>query len=122
MNTEEILSHGFSAGNYANAYTSEDLDDAWAEEEREDDEKAMDGVEETKLYRAGFIIGFFASHTSMEVPDDHLEELLAAHQKYGKQMLDAGIAVGERDGEGIVCECHELFECPSEDDSKDGGP
>lgn len=80
-------SRSWDAGNYANAYVSTDLETAWeiAEGEEEEDrpEDAPPG-----LSRKGFVLGFFSSYEDHEIPEEHLDEALAARggpNAYGEE-------------------------------------
>lgn len=95
--TTDSLSRGFSAGNYASAYTSADLDTAW--EVMEDGDRLPHNDVTARVFRAAFMIGFFSSYEDDEVPGDHLDELLAAHKTLGPMMRELGIAVDAREGE-----------------------
>ena len=55
LDEKAAMSHGFSAGNYANAYKSTDL-------ERFD----LDSV--TEHYRVAFVLGFYSSYELDEIP------------------------------------------------------
>jgi hypothetical protein len=97
------LSSGFSAGNYANAYTSTDLDTAWerfelseeakAEEDNEDYPEAIDPLTKAS-FRAAFVIGFFGSYEPDEIQDsEQKDEYDAAMVAWGERMKHLGIAV-----------------------------
>lgn len=95
MSAHDALSRGFDAGNYAHAYVSEELEEAW-EDESNDDEETNDLADE---FRAAFVIGFFSSLELDEIlDDDHREELETALNTYGETMKKIGIAV---DREGV---------------------
>lgn len=76
------LSSGFDAGNYANAYESEDLFRAMAK-----DSKRF----ENKAYTAAFILGFFSSYESAEIPMDvQAEHASALASDQGQAVIAAG--------------------------------
>lgn len=88
MDDDTLLSHGFDAGNYANAYTSEDLDEAW-----EIEEDGRPGNAESEHFRAAFVIGFFSSYEEHEIPEDHQDEHAAAMAERGPRLRAIGVAV-----------------------------
>ena len=57
-------SHGWHAGNYANAYTSETLDPA-----------SWEG--RSSAYRAAYLLGFYASYEAHEIPPEWRDEVEA---------------------------------------------
>jgi len=76
------LSQGFSAGNYCNAYETEDLGQAF-------EQRDLEGSGED--YRTAFIMGFYASYELREIPglyrcffDD------AYHSELGQRVLELG--------------------------------
>lgn len=74
------LSHGFSAGNYANAYQTEDLGEV---------SEVLDANEEP--YRHAFILGFFSSYELHEIPGDARERFDEAyHSDNGQRVLALG--------------------------------
>jgi len=93
----ESLSRGFNAGNYANAYTTTDLEGSW--EVAEDGGRIPTDEVAACAFRAAFVIGFFSSYEEDEVPGEHLDELLVAHMTFGSMMRELGIAVDARAGE-----------------------
>lgn len=90
----EALSNAFSAGNYANAYVSEDLDAAW---EHEGESEPDDIIANPDGYRAAFVIGFFSSYEADEIPEEHRDEWIDAYTKFGPTMKTIGIAVERED-------------------------
>lgn len=83
--TEEAdldLSHGFDAGNYANAYETENL------------EVAMQGrrvFEKSEAYRTAFILGFYSGYELHEIPGSRREEFDEAyHSDTGRRVLELG--------------------------------
>jgi hypothetical protein len=58
------IDEGFCAGNYCNGYETEDYDET---------EKQRDG--QNGFYRIGFLLGFFSSYESHEIPPEHREEV-----------------------------------------------
>lgn len=89
---DDLLSRGFDAGNYANAYTSENLSKAW---------RFHNALTKDPAYRAAFVIGFFSSYETHEVPGVHRDELIEAERTYGQRMRDLGIAVDPRNPEDV---------------------
>jgi hypothetical protein len=82
------VSRGYDAGNYANAYVSEDLEAALAQEV---EEKAEEREELSEEFRHAFILGFFASYMLEEIPLSNREEYdLAYFSAAGKQALACG--------------------------------
>lgn len=79
LETATELSQGFDAGNFANAYETEDYD------------QALDALGEVSTaYRDAFTLGFFASyelHEMGEHTDDYLEALASPH---GRACVAAG--------------------------------
>lgn len=55
-------SRSYDAGNYDNAYISEDLDTAWEKRNKDD------------LSRRGYVLGFWATYELHEVPERYREE------------------------------------------------
>lgn len=79
------LSHGFDAGNYANAYVSEDYSRALSLEESEH-EKPL-----SLPYLRAFTLGFFASYEAHELPGEHEDSFWGAyHSPEGKRCLELG--------------------------------
>jgi hypothetical protein len=68
----DALSHGFSTGNYENAYTSTDLDSAW-EDDSEDYPEAIDPLTKAS-FRAAFVIGFFGTYEPDEILDSEQKD------------------------------------------------
>lgn len=71
INTDQLntidkteLSHGFYRGNYANAYETEDYEQA-----------VKQLVGQTGFYRVGFLVGFFSSYELHEVPGEQQDEV-----------------------------------------------
>jgi len=60
----ESFERGYDAGNYASAYETEDVVEAW-------NARILSGRE---VYE-GFILGFFSSYELDEIPDEHREEV-----------------------------------------------
>lgn len=76
------LSQGFSAGNYANSYESENLATAMARRD-------FDGS--GTAYKNSFIMGFFASYEFHEIPDEHQGKFVNAyHSEDGQRVLELG--------------------------------
>ncbi len=71
MEDYEEFSCGFSAGNYASAYSTEDYALALAQD-HEDYDEALENLrsDEPLPYRVGHLLGFFSSYELHEVPDD----------------------------------------------------
>ena len=84
---DDSLSRGFDAGNYANAYESENLSKAW---------KKRRVKQTSPAYRAAYVLGFFSSYETHEVPETYRDELIEAERTYGPRMRALGIAVDER--------------------------
>lgn len=104
--TDDALSHGFDAGNYANAYESERFGKAWGNVKREGTYKEWANASERQVreaFRGAFYLGFYSSYENHEVPEDRIDELLAAEQEYGSRMRELGIAVDERSSDGDSC-------------------
>lgn len=100
ITVEDALSRGLHAGDYANAYTSENLETAW-EEETESEEVEADILparpDIRTAYRAAFVIGFFGSYETHEVSDDdERQELLEAIHDFGAQIRALGLVCDER--------------------------
>lgn len=78
--TDTELSHGFSAGNYANAYQTQDLDEV---------SEVLEA--NGSRYRAAFILGFFSSYELHEIPADARERFDEAyHSEAGQRVLELG--------------------------------
>lgn len=69
---EESFERGYDAGNYANAYETEDLESALEAEGYDDD---MPLNPRRFRFREGFVLGFFSSYELDEIPDEHREEV-----------------------------------------------
>lgn len=65
----ESFSNGFNAGNYGNAYESQDWD-SWYEEHGPDAEESDD----PQSYRRGMMLGFFSSYEINEISDLEIAE------------------------------------------------
>lgn len=79
---EQDCSNGFSAGNYANAYTSDDLETA---------QESRGSLSESKAYWQAFTLGFFDSYELYEIPATYRDEYDSAYfSDAGKQCLSAG--------------------------------
>ena len=80
--TAKDVNHGFCAGNYANAYETEDLEVAL---------ERLDSESPTQAYRDAFIIGFFGSYEVWEIPSDCLDEFMQAFWgQYGEACVTLG--------------------------------
>jgi hypothetical protein len=66
----EAYSRGFDRGNYGNAYESRDWDSWYSENCGTPSEFA----EFADAYRAGLLLGFFASYEITEIGDDGIAE------------------------------------------------
>lgn len=89
----DACSRGFSAGNYANAYETTDLETALdaldtAGLDLDADTRPTDPMQR-EAYRAAFILGFFGSYSLDEIGDRE-EYDQAYHSAAGKQCLAAG--------------------------------
>lgn len=82
--TDEQISRGFDAGNYANAYETTDYDRAIASL----------SMNRSKAYVAAFTLGFFGSYEPHEM-GSHLEAVQEAWALVGKRAKELGIAVSE---------------------------
>ncbi len=82
-----LLHQGYDAGNYDSAYVSENFTKAWRKRE---------GRAKSAAYRAAYILGFFSSYETHEVPYNYQEEVVAAEHRYGNEMRAAGIGVDSR--------------------------
>lgn len=82
---DHVVSRAWDSGNYANAYTSQNLARAWLSTLREmdSDERKLRHVN-PKAFRAGFVLGFYSSYEDSEIPASHLDEVLEANAAYGK--------------------------------------
>jgi len=82
MGSDLDLSHGFSAGNYCNAYETEELSAGLAQ---------RNVTTASEAYRAAFIMGFFGSYELHEISDDARERFDEAyHSDHGKRVLELG--------------------------------
>ena len=90
-----ILHHGFDAGNFAAAYTSTDLETAWAASSDEDNhQEDLSSEESTAIFRAGFVLGFFSSYELEEIlEDEEREEYEEAKSKYESMAAESGLAL-----------------------------
>lgn len=83
------LSRGFSAGNYCNAYETDDLDTALSWLDAECDDETDDDYSEA--YRAAFVVGFFATYALHEIPGSDRETFDEMFwSRYGQACLAAG--------------------------------
>lgn len=66
---DAAISRGYSAGNYANAYETTDLETA-LDALNEDD--SLDGYDDdsVRAYRIAFVLGFFGSYELSEIGSD----------------------------------------------------
>lgn len=92
MSVNDILHRGFDAGNYANAYVSENYATAWRKVKKETHNQ---GLASKPAFKAAFIIGFFSSYETSEV-GSLAEKLIEAENEYGNAMRNIGIAVDSR--------------------------
>jgi hypothetical protein len=88
----DALSRGFSAGNYANAYVSEDFDQAWESEDEEDRLEDDERIFKHPDYKSAFLIGFFGSYEEDEISADHVDDWRDAYYRLAKDMQEIGIA------------------------------
>jgi hypothetical protein len=126
MTVADALSRGLSAGSYANAYVSEDLETAWEAEQAdetdgEDDEALAylaawrrDHRDVADAFRAAFVIGFFGSHTPAEIDSDHKEEHDQAMHEHGAAMKAQGLAV-----DTDYCAVCDGYVAPDHDETED---
>lgn len=82
--TDEQISRGFNAGNYANAYETTDYDRALASL----------SMNRSAAYKAAFTLGFFGSYEPHEM-GSHLEAVQEAWALVGKRAKEIGIATDE---------------------------
>lgn len=76
------LSQGFSAGNYCNAYETEDYTKAMSQ---------RDLRGSGKDYATGFIMGFFGSYELHEIPETHKQAFIEAYTSdLGQRVLELG--------------------------------
>lgn len=79
----EKFERGWVAGNYANAYGGEDLD------ESHDNERELELNNDA--WYAGYVLGFYSSYALHEVPDEYRERYVGAFQsEAGRLALEAG--------------------------------
>ena len=86
------LSRGFDAGNFANAYTSEDFGARSVQTELT---RALfvRRAREQEAFRAGFVLGFFASYEDHEIPSEHFESFEEARSEWADHARSIGIAI-----------------------------
>jgi hypothetical protein len=94
------VSHAFDAGNYAAAYESQDMEEAWEKHDSKIPAK----------FKPAFIMGFYSSYEldEMEDPDEYFQ---AEHSKVGQAVLEAGYTEAREepivpDDEDLVTENH----------------
>lgn len=87
VDEKTALSHGFDAGNSDNAYASDDFDKA----RRGRKPRSHPGP-----WWCGYILGFFSSYETSEVPRKQRGRLIAAYRKCGEAARAQGIAVDVR--------------------------
>jgi len=96
----DLLSRGFDAGNYANAYVSEDYSTAFETTLGTCAEQAFDA------YCVGFVLGFFATYELHEIPSDCRDMFDSAyHSDNGQAVVAAGYTESRADcydGEVVV--------------------
>lgn len=86
MNTMQLvdISHGFSAGNFANAYNSEDARIAWRM-------TVQDYGECSEEFYHAWVLGFFSTYEVHEIPMEYQQDFSDAYYSpIGEQCLDAG--------------------------------
>ena len=96
MSTDRDLniSHGFDAGNYANAYDTQNLEDAWAQ---------RNALLESEDWGAAFLLGFFSSYELHEIPGDARDRFDEAYYSdAGQRVLELGYTESRRND--YVCE------------------
>jgi hypothetical protein len=95
----DSLSQGYSAGNWANAYTSQDLKRAWIA-----DFGSAEGPEDP-TYRAAYILGFFSALELYEIPGSYREVYDSAYwSDAGQAVIEAGYTESRRAAyEAEVC-------------------
>lgn len=75
-----LVREAFNAGNYCNAYVSDDLSKAWDAETQHDPYLSMHTSKwATKGYRDAFIVGFYSSYRRSEVPTKYRDEFESAN-------------------------------------------
>lgn len=62
----QSLNAGYDTGNYASAYISPELFEAWRNQQRD----LPEGPDPQWPYDAGFILGFFSSYEEHEIPSE----------------------------------------------------
>jgi hypothetical protein len=83
------ISRGFDAGNYANAYETQDLESAL---------EMSNADEQSPEFRSAFILGFFASYELDEIPSSNREEFDDAYwSEAGKAVVAAGYCDSRED-------------------------
>lgn len=93
---DDALHQGFDSGNYGAAYVSEDFNVASGHDEALRDRYFKDDFHTRRAWSAAYIIGFFSSLSTSEVPEDHVSDLIDATSMFGPRMRAIGIAVPER--------------------------
>jgi len=102
--SEHAFSTGFSHGNYAEAYQTQNLTDElldqWVKEYVEDPHRwwcCGDGnppdEREQRAYRLGCLLGFFASYENHEVTGNYTDEVISAYHEakregWGESIFD----------------------------------
>jgi hypothetical protein len=82
LDRDTDLSRGFSAGNYCNAYETQDFASAIVKREVKDKSSA---------FAIAFTMGFFGSYELHEIPDDHREMFIDAYKSsLGQRVLELG--------------------------------
>jgi hypothetical protein len=84
---DEAIERGFDAGNYANAYVSEDFDTAW------DANSKLDPRYPLESYRDAFLIGFFSSYEDHELPTEYQEHVTSVRLAMRPTFERLGIAI-----------------------------
>lgn len=80
----DMLSRGFDAGNYAEAYNGRI--GLWGNLRKQKERG-------NAAFKAAFIIGYYGSYEDHEIPGSDLDEYLSAKASYGSKMKRQGIAV-----------------------------
>lgn len=111
LRIDDALSQGFSAGNYANAYTSNDLQAAL--EVLDDEPRELNGGETREAFRAAFMIGFFSSYEDDEMSDEDREHHDEAYNAWAARMMQIGIACDREPNkhDDLVCLDRECKPC-----------
>jgi len=82
-----LVMRSFEAGNFANAYTSEDLDTAW--KHTREIEKFNNEINNLNYH--AFVMGFYSSYEISEIPIGYKETYLTAyHSDAGKECIKSG--------------------------------